>query len=447
MLSGAIFFARPRSGIAAELTGDGSGSVMARRFLPAVFAVPLLLGWICLKGQLAGLYGFELGLAIYGASNVSVLAGLVWLNARRMNLEHSQRAAAEAGILQLNAELERRVAQRTRALEQQTAVLGEQAELLNLAHDAIVVRDMANRIVFWNRGAEIMYGWPPDSALGNNAVELLKPQYSQPIEEINERLIQQGYWESDVIHHKKDGARLNVATRWTVQFDTDGAPARVFAIDNDITDRKQAESKLRLLTERLSLATQVAKAGVWDWDLASNTITWDATMFEIYGLPTVVPMPYGKWADALHPDDLQSIEAAMRRVNSEKGQGFAEYRITLPKGGIRYISAAWRVLLDERLDVVRVIGVNTDITERKEAEKALRHSEAQLTYSAQHDFLTGLPNRMLLNDRVNQAIIFTRASRKKSLFYFWTWTDSNTSTIPWGIPSATNSCSLLRNAW
>ena len=166
LLSGAIFFARPRSGIAGDLTGDALGSAMARRLLPAIFLIPILLGWIFLKGERSGFYGMGLGLAIYSAASVVVFAFLVWLNTRKLNAEYTQRRAAETEIRTLNAELEGRVAERTQALERQTAVLAQQAALLDLAHDAIVVRDMQNRIVFWNHGAELMYGWPAPLALG-----------------------------------------------------------------------------------------------------------------------------------------------------------------------------------------------------------------------------------------------------------------------------------------
>jgi diguanylate cyclase (GGDEF)-like protein/PAS domain S-box-containing protein len=405
LLSGAVFFARPRTGITGDLTGEGSGSVMARRFLPAVFFIPILLGWICLQGQLAGWYGNALGLAVYSTSNVVVFGVLVWLSARKMNMEFAQRSAAESEIRTLNAELEGRVAERTQALEQQTAVLAQQAALLDLAHDAIVVRDMQNRIVFWNRGAELMYGWPAKLALGAIASELLEPESSQPIEEIDAQLLQQGHWEGDVMHHNRDGTSLLVNTYWSLQRNEDGAPIRIFGMHRDITERKRAESKLQSLTERLSLATAVAKVGVWDWDLAANTLTWDATMFEIYGVAPVVPMPYEKWSEAVDPEDLPAVEATLRRVIDEKGQGFAEFRIRRTDGSIRHVSLAERVVLDDHGDVIRVIGVNRDVTKHKEAEEALRNSEAHLSYSAQHDFLTGLPNRMLLNDRVNQAIV------------------------------------------
>ncbi len=99
LLSGAVFFARPCSGIAGDLTGEGSGSAMARRLLPAVFFIPILLGWICLYGQRSGLYGTALSLAIYSASSVVVFGVLVWLNTGKMNIEYAQRSAAQHDFL------------------------------------------------------------------------------------------------------------------------------------------------------------------------------------------------------------------------------------------------------------------------------------------------------------------------------------------------------------
>src|SRR6185295_13819911 len=107
---------RPRTGIAGDITGVGSGSVMARRFLPAVFGIPMALGWVRLQGQQAGWYGTELGLALYASSNVVVFAILVWISTRKMNTEYEQRSRAEIELRALNSELEERVAERTMVL-------------------------------------------------------------------------------------------------------------------------------------------------------------------------------------------------------------------------------------------------------------------------------------------------------------------------------------------
>jgi len=371
LMSAAVFFARPRDGITGELTAEGSGSVMARGLLPAVLVIPILLGWISLRGQVAGLYGWEMGLALYATATTLVFAVLVWQSGRKMNVEYAQRSAAETGIRLMNATLEGRVAERTRALEQQTRELAQHAALLDLAHDAIIVRNMENRIVFWNRGAELMYGWPMEQAVGKIIFELLKAEFTEPVENIEAQLLRQGHWDGEAIHETRDGSRINVGTRWALQRDANGAPFRILTINHDITERKRAEFQLSVLSERLSLATSAAKVGVWEWELASNSLVWDATMFEIYGFPPVVPMPYEKWAQAVRASDLAGIESMLRKTIEEKSQGTGEFHITRADRAVRAISVIERPVFDRSGNVCRVIGVNMDVTDRKGAEEAL----------------------------------------------------------------------------
>jgi signal transduction histidine kinase len=151
--------------------------------------------------------------------------------------------------------------------------------------------------------------------------------------------------------------------------------------------------ELLSLTERLSLATAVAKVGVWEWDLASNTLTWDATMFDIYGFPAVVPMPYARWAAAVCPEDLPAVEATLRSAIDQRGQGAAEYRIVLQDGSIRNVSAVERVVLDERGNVTRLIGVDMDITERTRAAEALeQHRKDEMRFK--DDFLSHVSHEL-----------------------------------------------------
>ena len=247
LLSAAIFFARPDSGIARELTGLGSGSVMARRLLPAVFIVPYLLGWIRLQGQFAGLYGTELDLPLFATANVVVFSLLVWSNAHRMNVEFSLRGEAELEIRRLAATLETRVAERTETLMQQTLILSQQGALLEFAHDAVILNDFEGRILSWNRGAELMYGWPAPLAIGKIALDFLKTESATSAEEIQAQLLLHDYWEGEVTQYTREGLRLNVGTRWALQRGTDGAPMRVLTLNDDVTARKAAEK----ITEKL----------------------------------------------------------------------------------------------------------------------------------------------------------------------------------------------------
>ncbi|HMH07670.1 MAG TPA: PAS domain-containing protein, partial [Terriglobales bacterium] len=204
---------------ARRLTSQASGTVMARRFLPGVFFLPIFLGWICLRGQTSGMYGIELGLALYAAASTIVLVAVIWWGARQMNKEYDQRSRVEVGIRELNTELEGRLEERTKTLGQRAAVLTEQAALLDLAQDAIVVRDMHSRILFWNLGAEAMFGWTSLEVLGTNTNALLKTEFSEAPEAIEATLLQQGRWRGEAVHRKRDGTRLIVASRWALQRD------------------------------------------------------------------------------------------------------------------------------------------------------------------------------------------------------------------------------------
>src|SRR5207253_7471163 len=93
--------------------------------------------------------------------------------------------------------------------------LRAQAELIELAPDAILVREISSgAILFWNRGAQNMYGWHADEALGHVSNELLQTVFPRPIEEIEAELVRSGRWEGELVHVTRDGRRVVVASRW-----------------------------------------------------------------------------------------------------------------------------------------------------------------------------------------------------------------------------------------
>ncbi len=261
--------------------------------------------------------------------------------------------------------------ERAKTLELHTSHLAAQAALLDLAHDAIIVRDMSGCIVFWSRGAEVMYGWSSTEAVGRDPDELLQTERSASHAGIVSAVLSDGRWEGELAHRTRDGTRVVVASRWALQRSADGTPSQILTINNDITARKLAEADRLLLTERLSLATTVAKFGVWEWDLGSDTLTWDATMFEIYGIAPAVMLPFERWAAAVLPEDLPVVTRTLRKVIEEGGRTSADFRIVRKDGSVRHVSMAATVVLNEHADVTRVIGVDKDVTERTTAAAAL----------------------------------------------------------------------------
>jgi len=249
--------------------------------------------------------------------------------------------------------------------------LREQAALLELAHDAVIVRDLQAHVAFWNRGAKDMYGWSAEEAWGRSTHELLRTTFPMPLLEIETIVKDRGQWEGELVHRTRAGKTIVVASRWSLQRDQYGAPSSILEINRDITARKHAEAELKIQTERLSLATRVASIGVWDFDVRTTSAIWDDILFEIYGIPRMVAVPYGDWARLVHPDDLPKAEASLQKTISLKSQDYVEFRIIRPDGVMRYISSAQGVVLDQQGTPVRVVGTEIDITERKRMEAQL----------------------------------------------------------------------------
>jgi PAS domain S-box-containing protein len=130
-------------------------------------------------------------------------------------------------------------------LEIEVAPRTQQASLLDLTHDTIFVRDMSDRITYWNRGAEEQYGWTAAEAIGKRSHDLLHTVFPTPIDQINAKFLNAGRWEGELRHTKANGIEMLVLSRWSLQRDELGRPAAILETNNDITERKRAEERLR----------------------------------------------------------------------------------------------------------------------------------------------------------------------------------------------------------
>ena len=186
-------------------------------------------------------------LALGAAATIAAMLA-VFLLLRR---EIRQRARAEEHLRDLAASLEGRAAERTAALEEQTRTLADQASLLELAHDSIFVRDMNSAVRFWNHGAQETYGWTKEEAQGKVTHTLLQTEFPEPLAKIEEQLFARGHWEGELVHTRRDGSRIVVASRWALLREADNTPGKVLEINREITERKRAEEEIRKLNMEL----------------------------------------------------------------------------------------------------------------------------------------------------------------------------------------------------
>ena len=251
----------------------------------------------------------------------------------------------------------------------------EQAGLLDLTHDAIFVRDTRDVVTYWNHGAEQLYGWRPEETAGRVSHELLQAVFPAPLEEIQRTLQSTGRWEGEVFHTRRDGARLVVASRWSLQLDASGEPIGTLETNNDITERKRAAQALhRSQAAYLAEAQRLSLTGSFGWNASSGEVFWSDETFRIFGYdPSTRPSVDAVLARA-HPDDLPLVRGEIERAARE-ARGFDfEHRLLMPDGGVKHLHVVAHTASDAA-GGAQFVGAVMDITARKRTEEALRRSE------------------------------------------------------------------------
>jgi PAS domain S-box-containing protein len=246
------------------------------------------------------------------------------------------------------------------------------------AMDALVyVVDLADfTIIYANR--KFLAELDP-AAVGRTCWEVLEPGQDGPCAFCaNDRLLDGRGEPSAPAHRERLISRNGLwyqatdqAVRWS-----DGRMVRV-TVATDITDRKRAEEALRESEGRLALALDAAEEGLWDWDISTGRAYFSPRYYTMLGYTSgEFPGSYEAWKSLLHPDDQEAVVRLVTEKASKSEPFRAQFRMLTKSGGWRWIQARGRVVgTDPAGQARRMAGTHVDITERKEAEDALRESQ------------------------------------------------------------------------
>jgi PAS domain S-box-containing protein len=283
-------------------------------------------------------------------------------------------------------------------------------DILNSLPLLITRVDRDLRVRYANRAAAEHFGTTPEAMAGRTLAELDMPAAAfERHREINERVFADGL----PVEYESPASVGNTA-RWlhlrvTPEFAADGTVRSAVTVINDVTELKRAEEALRVSEERFRLATAAAGVGIWEWNVLTDQIFWNAQMFDLYQVrPTADGLvTYDTWRGAVLPEDLAHQEAILRDTVTRRGNSARAFRIRLPDGGVRHIEAAEAVRTNARGQVEWVIGTNVDVSGRKVAEDALRASEERF-----RTFMDNSPAVAYMVDEDGRAVYINEPMRR-----------------------------------
>jgi len=185
--------------------------------------------------------------AIWGMLGFLVLSAMIIALSEATRRAKAQQQSTEQALRESEAQLHLALQDRTLEVEQKSAQIAEQARLIDLANDAIFVRTPDEKISYWNKSAERLYGWPSAEAVGRSPQDLFRTVFPIPFSEI----IKSELWEGELLQTKRDGTQITVASRWTTLRNNHGELTGWLEINTDISARKQAEDAARRLSGRI----------------------------------------------------------------------------------------------------------------------------------------------------------------------------------------------------
>lgn len=261
--------------------------------------------------------------------------------------------------------------QMTRELRESEGRARLLARIVEQTQDAVLVRDLDDRITYWNRGAEVLFGFSPEEAIGHTARELHmrdlpEDEYGRVLERVRAGRTER----YEAKRRNRDGREVYVQSYVGPLYDENHKHVGELAMARDITSLKHAEAALRESDERFQLAVSGSAVGIWDWSIVRNEYYLSPQYKALLGFDE---REWGfnrsDFIERLHPEDRERALAAMEQHLKQGTPYSIEYRLRHKDGSYRWFHSRGQALWNAAGEAVRMSGSLSDISERKEIER------------------------------------------------------------------------------
>lgn len=254
------------------------------------------------------------------------------------------------------------------------------AAIVRSTTDAVIGKTKDGVVTSWNAGAERLYGFAATEMIGRPLASIVPPDRQDEVARLS-ALVAQGRivedYETRRLH--RDGRILDVSLTLAPIHDDAGVVVGISTIARVVTRRKETERALRESESRLEEAQRIARLGRWEWSVAEDVVELSAETFAIWGTtPPAAPRTSDATLQIVHPADRQGVAGAVRRVVEEGEDLSIDFRVVLPDGSVRHAHGTGRLRRDEAGQPRKIVGTIQDVTERREAELALRRTNRSL---------------------------------------------------------------------